>query len=202
MAVYQITRIQHRGGTSGELPDALADREIGVTTDTGEVFVGAPNLPAIQNRQSYPYQNIKILTEFDVQRGIKGDVYHSGPLVGAKCVSNGEYSSVIPLFKHGALDFAILDFSLSDAARTTKMVGTIAVCVHPGDPNQSSVTVTELCSLNWAPTPGSLNQNHFKLTNLDLTGADTGVTWLAFRNDIGPELILSISGREWSNASV
>lgn len=202
MAVYQISRIQHRRGTSGELPDALADGEIGMTTDTGEVFYGAPNHPAVSGRRSYPYQNIKILTELDVQRGIKGDVYYHGALAGARCPSTGTWVSVIPLFGHGVRDFATYDFALSANNRNTKVLGTIDVCVHPTDPDQSVVTVKTSVVMGWSIDPNILNTNHFKVTRFDIEGQDSGVTWLSFRNDIGPEFILSVSGREWSNPSV
>lgn len=202
MAVYQISRIQHRRGTSGELPDALADGEIGMTTDTGEVFYGAPNHPAVSGRRSYPYQNIKILTELDVQRGIKGDVYYHGALAGARCPSNGAWTSVVPLFAHGARDFATYDFAISGNNRSTKAMGTIDVCVHPTDPDQSIVTVKTTTVMGWAPSANLLDTNHFKITRLDSEGRDSGVTWLSFRNDVGPEFILSVSGREWSNPSV
>lgn len=202
MAVYQISRITHRKGTSGELPDALADGEIGMTTDTGEVFYGAPNHPAVAGRKSYPYQNIKILTELDVQRGIKGDVYYHGALAGAKCPSTGGWNSVVPLFAHGTRDFATYDFSLSANNRGTKAIGTIHVCVHPTDPDQSVVTVKTNATMNWAAGPTVLDTGHFKVTRFDFSGADTGVTWLSILNNLGPEFILSISGREWANASV
>lgn len=200
MAVIQISAVQHRRGASGELPDALKDGEIGVTTDTGEIFMGAPNLPGIQGRKSYPYQNIKILTEFDVQRGIKGDVYYHGPLIGIKVPSTvtGTFSSVAPLFRHGLVDFANYDFSLSASNDTIKINGTIGVCVHPTDPNLSTINVIELARLNWSPAVGAL-LSRFKITSADPTGGDNGLTWLAFNNDFGSEITLCLSGREWTN---
>jgi hypothetical protein len=212
MAVYQISRIQHRRGTSGELPDALADGEIGMTTDTGEVFIGASDHPAVSGRKSYPYQNIKILTELDVQRGIKGDVYYHGALVGARCPRNGVWSSVVPLFAHSSRDFATYDFALSANNRSTKVVGTLSVCVHPTDPDQSIVTVKTHSVMGWSETRDYLDTivgdasrpGKFKLTRFDNEGLDSGVTWLSFLNDVpaGSEFILSVSGREWSNPSV
>lgn len=208
MAVYQISRIQHRRGTSGELPDALADGEIGMTTDTGEVFIGAAGHPSVAGRASYPYQNIKILTELDVQRGIKGDVYYHGSLTGARCPSSGDWNSVVPLFAHGTRDFATYDFSLSANNRSTKVLGTISVCVHPSNPDMSVVTVKTNTVMGWNQPATLLDgtgadgaAGYFKVTRYDLEGVDSGVTWLSFRNNIGPEFVLSISGREWSNAS-
>lgn len=218
MAVYQISRIQHRRGTSGELPDALANGEIGMTTDTGEVFIGAADHPSVAGRKSYPYQNIKILTELDVQRGIKGDTYYHGSLAGARCPRNGVWSSVIPLFAHGARDFATYDFSLSANNGSTRAIGTLSICVHATDPDLSTVDVKTNSVMGWSTTKDYLDTGYvagsapaqvssagnFKLTRFDIEGFDTGVTWLSFLNDIpaGPEFILSVSGREWSNPSV
>lgn len=199
MAVIQISRIQHRRGTSGELPDALADGEIGVTTDTGEVFMGAPNLGVIANRRSYPYQNIKLLTEFDVQRGIKGDVYHHGPLVGIKlpAVSAKTFIPCVPLFRHGSVDYAVYDFGLSTINDEIKVVGEIAVCVHPGNPDLSSTKVIIKNSLNFSPV--ALDAIEFKVTRASPTGSDTGVTWLNAKAGTILDFVLTVSGREWTN---
>lgn len=210
MAVYQITRIQHRRGTSGELPDALADGEIGMTTDTGEVFIGAADHPAVSGRKTYPYQNIKFITELDVQRGIKGDVYYHGALAGARCAANNIATSVVPLFNHGQREFATYEVSLKSNDGGVKFMGILTICVHPSDPNQSTVTITpgSVCALNWPggsanyPVSASLNNGPFALSRYDLQGFDTGVTWLTFKNTYGIELILSISGREWTSPSV
>lgn len=66
MAVIQISRIQNRRGLLNELPNALAEGEIGMTLDTGELFIGAENFPPIANRSTFPYQNIQLLTEFSL----------------------------------------------------------------------------------------------------------------------------------------
>jgi hypothetical protein len=202
MAEVEVWQIAHRKGTSAELPGALGDAEIGVTTDTGEVFMGAPNLARIKNRKSYPYQNIKILTEFDVQYGIKGDVYHNGALVAAAIPSTQTTStSTLPLFAHGQRHFAKLDFSLR-AATGASIVGGLTIAVHPSDPNQSSVIVTPLAQcagINW--TYGTL-EGKFSLNRLDPTGVDTGVTWLRFTNSTGVALTLALSGREWSTPAI
>jgi hypothetical protein len=202
MSVFQISRIQHRQGPSSELPDALADGEIGMTTDTGEAFFGAENHPSVANRTSYPYKNIKLLTEFDVQRGILGDVYYHGPLIGARSSrSVSTPVSMVPLFKHGTRQFANYDFGLSNADGSVKIIGELKVAVHPTDPNQSSVVTTPLtqcAKLNWV----SEIDGHFTLSRTDDTGSDSGVTWLKFKNDFGVDLILSVSGREWSSPAV
>ena len=55
-------------GPSSQLPDYLESSEIAFTTDTGEVFIGAPTIHAIDGRERnksniYPYHNIQLLTE-------------------------------------------------------------------------------------------------------------------------------------------
>jgi len=207
MAVIQITRVQHRRGTSGELPSALADGEIGMTTDTGEVFIGAQTHPSISGRNSYPYQNIKILTELDVQRSVTGDVYYHGPLIAAKCPSNSLMASILPLFKHGERDFATYEFGLDGNNGAVKCMGIMTVCVHPTDPDQSAVTITpgSICSMNWPGGTGNVptsSSGHFQLTRYDLTGLDSGQTWIAFKNNFGLELKLTINGREWSTPTL
>lgn len=199
MAVYQISRIQHRRGTSGELPDALADGEIGMTTDTGEVFYGAPTHPAVQGRKSYPYQNIKILTELDVQRGIKGDVYYHGALATARLAAgtSSGFVSCVPLFPHGSRDFAIYEFGLSANNEGTKALGEIAVCVHPSDPDQSSVKVTIKAALGF--NQGALDALAFKVTRISEEGSDSGITWLSVKTSTAIDFTLTVSGREWSN---
>ncbi len=64
----EIALIQHRMGPSSQLPDYLESAEIAFTTDTGEVFIGAPTIHTIDGRERsksniYPYHNIQLLTE-------------------------------------------------------------------------------------------------------------------------------------------
>lgn len=111
MAIVQITKIQHRGGTRDNLPESLSDREIGISVDSGEIFVGAPNLNKIQYRRPgnatpegiYPYSNIKILTEFDMSYTLTDKIYHNGPLLSGVATNSVEltntffYTDTLPL---------------------------------------------------------------------------------------------------------
>jgi hypothetical protein len=200
MAVYQISRIQHRRGTASELPDALADGEIGMTTDTGEVFYGAPNHPAVSGRRSYPYQNIKIITELDVQRGIKGDVYHHGALAAASLPSNvsSVFVSCIPLFAHGSREFAVYDFGLSANNGNLKILGEISICVHPSDPDLSQIGVVFKSTLGQPDTSAI----EFRLTRLSSEGTDNGISWLSCKTGISANFTLTMNGREWSTPVV
>jgi len=82
MPVTQISRIQVRRGAKDNLPQALAEGEIAMTTDTGEVFIGAPNLQRINYRGGsiFPYQNVRLITEFDLIHTMHDHVVTTGPL--------------------------------------------------------------------------------------------------------------------------
>jgi len=82
MAVTQISKIQIRRGRKDNLPDALSVGEMAMTTDTGEVFIGAPDLPVVQHRAGtiYPYRNIRLITEFDLVHTLSDHVVTTGPL--------------------------------------------------------------------------------------------------------------------------
>jgi len=70
MAIIQISQIKHRRGLRKDLPYSLEEGELGLTLDTGELFIGTPSLPvAIERAKSsainyFPYKNTQILTEW------------------------------------------------------------------------------------------------------------------------------------------
>lgn len=139
MTVKQISLITMKSGEKANLPDSLNEAEICFTTDTGEIFIGAPNFGPVQNRSDQstsdgqgisPYRNIKILTEFDVSQTITGSYYTQGPLV----------SSVLPLtsdpytvytFDPG-INSAVVSFSLYDGVNVN-LVGDIYLCTFGGE---------------------------------------------------------------------
>lgn len=83
MPVTQISRIQVKRGPRDNLPQALAEGEIAMTTDTGEVFIGAPNLQKINFRGGsiFPYQNVRLITEFDLVHSMHDHIVTTGPLM-------------------------------------------------------------------------------------------------------------------------
>lgn len=89
MTVEQISKYQLKRGPKAELPTELAEGELAFTTDTGEVFVGAPRVTAIENRQTFPYQNVKLLTEFDVVHTLHDHIVTTGPLLRVGYPSRG-----------------------------------------------------------------------------------------------------------------
>jgi len=65
MAVKQISRVQIREGNESDLPNPnLADGELGFTKDTGKLFIGSPTLPFLLGRNTFPFKNTEILTEW------------------------------------------------------------------------------------------------------------------------------------------
>ncbi len=86
MTVVQISEIKHRTGRREELAQ-LAQSEIAVTFDSGELFVGMPSFSKVQYRKpsfnqsgTFPYGNVKILTEFDVVHTLSDKVATHSPL--------------------------------------------------------------------------------------------------------------------------
>ena len=112
MAVKQVSRITHRTGLSNELPTKLAQAEIGYTSDTGEVFIGAGANPKVSGRKTYPYQNIKILTEFDVVKEITGDFYQNGPLTTMTIPDSGYTMKLMDVNPDVTLTCGVFDYNI------------------------------------------------------------------------------------------
>ena len=98
MPVTQISRIQIRRGSKASLPQSLSEGEMAMTTDTGEVFIGAPNLPKIAHRGGsiYPYQNVRLITEFDLIHTMHDHIVTTGPLM--RVTSPSRSSSSVTTF--------------------------------------------------------------------------------------------------------
>lgn len=61
--VVQVSRFFFRSGLSSDLPNSFEEGEPGFSIDTGELFIGAPELVLLNNRSVYPFMNLQILTE-------------------------------------------------------------------------------------------------------------------------------------------
>lgn len=59
-----VASIRHRRGLRSELPASLEEGELGLTLDTGELFIGTPSFPPATTRTVFPWQNTQILTEW------------------------------------------------------------------------------------------------------------------------------------------
>ncbi|MNR88482.1 hypothetical protein D3C72_194200 [compost metagenome] len=104
MPVTQISRIQVRRGPKDNIPQALAEGEMAMTTDTGEVFIGAPNLPKIAHRGGsiFPYQNIRLITEFDLVHTLHDHVVTTGPLMRVTAPTRTDDSKTFSFMYLGA----------------------------------------------------------------------------------------------------
>jgi Major tropism determinant N-terminal domain len=102
VAVEQISRIQIRRGKKATLPDSLSEGEMAFTTDSGEVFIGAPDFSRVQQRSGsiYPYKNIRILTEFDVVRTMHDHIVTTGPLQRITATERDNNQAVSFTFQH------------------------------------------------------------------------------------------------------
>lgn len=188
MPVIQISEVITRMGTSGELPDALVQGQMGFTTDTGEVFIGAADLEKVSGRKSYPYENIKILTEFDVQYNITGDVYYHGPIKTMNVPSSGG-EMVFGLFKYDASQlgrYGRYDYSFTSTQSC--QVGELNVILHG----------TTVMLTSTADTLGNISGAAFAFSvALESGTVNLKVTWDP--SEFGAQAFrLHISGREWS----
>lgn len=199
MAVVQISKIQHRRGRQIDLPTRLDEAEFGFATDTGELFIGASNLSSIRGRNTYPFENLKVLTELDMHRTITGDVYYHGPIVSAVAQPFVGRQNMFGLFREGETEFCNYDFSLKSTTSNLRIVGMVTVIVDTTNINNptsvrvipGSVNVIGM-SLASLPFQDSFSTQEFQLRNIN------GIIWMTFQNNFGEPLILSMSGREWS----
>lgn len=189
MAVIQISRIQHRRGKSSELPDRLAEGEIGFATDTGELFIGTQGegslstgaMSRVAGRNSYPYQNIKILTEFDVQYSITGDVYYHGPLKHLRMPGSGNVIVLFDIDPTAQAQFGNYDYSITSSAGCKS--GQLQVAYH------------KVAGLSYQlPTPAATPNS----PSLVITPAiqDNKVVLICTPSNLN--VTVSLSGRQWS----
>lgn len=140
MTVKQISLITMKSGEKVNLPDALNEAEICFTTDTGEIFIGAPNFGPVQYRSDTsantkgqgisPYRNIKLLTEFDVTKTITGDFYTQEAL-DRTVVPLSDSSYKIYTFEAG-VNSIIASYSLYDG-QNVNLVGELFISVFDGE---------------------------------------------------------------------
>lgn len=85
MPVTLKAKIKIRRGIENELPN-LSDYELGYSTDTGSLFIGASDLPSLANKgrggsnEQFPYSNVRIITDSYDQSPFQKYIYSSnGP---------------------------------------------------------------------------------------------------------------------------
>lgn len=82
MPTLFAAKITIRRGLKADLPD-LSKAELGFTTDTGEVFIGAPDLPSLVNKgrgesnELFPYKNVQLITAENNLSGVQPYTYKS-----------------------------------------------------------------------------------------------------------------------------
>lgn len=223
MSIIQISRIQHRRGESRDLPEALAEGELGFTTDTGQVFIGAPYYSPIQWRRpstsnptgTYPYSNIRLLTELDVAYTLSGQVYYHGPLKSFNLASSASTPTLItnfPVEGPNGSDSFIIDYSI--APRTLpigkpRRIGTLWFMTD-WDLQQASTPNTGISdeyhemNINSTYPNGTTVEftTSFIRTNdpvLDPDGTQRGFIQLRYTNLSGIPYRLHLFGRRWSS---
>lgn len=140
MAVTQISKICIKKGSINYLPDSLDEAEMCFTTDTGQIFIGAPNYPAVQYRSSssggsniLPYRNIRVLTEFDLVKSLTGDVYIQGPLVNFT-LPTGSTSNSVYNFDSGITNI-VANFNLINTTTNySDYIGTLYITLSSSGP--------------------------------------------------------------------
>lgn len=209
MAVIQISRIQIRTGDARDLPDNLAEGEFGMAKDTGEVFIGAPSFGPVQGRAPslgspgvYPYRNIKLLTEFDMQHGITGDVYYHGPLlnkpldeanldsVAASTVLNiwpgwPVTAEAIILGRYAIYDYSITEVPSGVSTGVEFTVGTLMIAAD-------GMSIPKLKDTRVTAT------DNLGITFGIRVNTGTGDYELFIHNSSGKKYVLHISGRTWT----
>jgi hypothetical protein len=154
-----------RRGPRNQLPTQLAEGEIGFATDTGELFIGAPNLSSTSYITPAPLsrsdQNIRILTELDsvAQSNIFSEV--SLPV--------GNNQTTIYEFNMND-NFAIMDYALTDNSLGPIVTSTLwmvitdgANIIHDNSFASSDITFT-ISYINYIPTLQCVNHIDDELT--------------------------------------
>jgi hypothetical protein len=87
MPVSMFSKIKIRRGKKDELPD-LDKAEFGFATDSGEVFIGAPDFPPLENKgrgetgEQFPYKNVQLITNGQDHSDIQKTVFQgNGPVI-------------------------------------------------------------------------------------------------------------------------
>lgn len=194
MAVTQISRMQVRAGEAKDLPDNLAEGEIGMTIDDGGVFIGAPRYGPIQYRGAtaenpgiFPYRNIKILTEFDTQYTITGDAYYHGPLKTLPIGSGTSSQVLTTLMTFPDKAYGIYDYSITaqDGSEPRRM--------------GSFMAMTDGSSIKFQDTGLEFKTaGNATGVTLGLQLDSGGVLKLICGNTGGREYVLQLSGRVWA----
>ncbi len=194
VAVKQISKITHRTGTSNQMPSKLSQAEFCFVTDTGEVMIGAGDHPKVAGRKSYPYQNIKVLTEFDVQRELTGDVYQNGPLTTIILPDFGNKISLMRVESSATVHCGIYEFNLTSQAGC--ITGTFTVNYH-------NIAGFSYSHGNYTLI-GTMPNGSSPSMSLFTPAFDSSTSEIVLNINLDPFLgsktVLTITGKQWINS--
>lgn len=224
MAIIQISRIQHRRGEAKDLPEALAEGELGVATDTGQVFMGAPNFQPIQWRRpsaanptgTFPYSNIRLLTELDVAYTLNGQVYYHGPLKAFDLAMTSTETGIMnfPVEGPDGSDSYIIDYSITPKGNSIDKPRRVGTLWFMTDwdlvANNASVGISdEYHEMNIGPlypngTSVTFTAKFIKANDpvLDPSGTLRGYIQLLYTNTSGLPLRFHMFGKRWSTRAL
>lgn len=188
MAVTQFSRIQIRRGDKEALPQALEEGEFGLALDTGELFIGAPNLPKLTYRNSFPYQNVRVLTEFDVVHTLHDHVVTTGPLFRVSAPSRASSQQLTYSFSYQGDPLSTDTIRLLDPVagqnpgdlRGRVLAGAV---IDYGNGNTGTISTAPFTIIHVAgpSTPNSRIQ--IDISELNMSSYPDGTTWhLTFLN--------------------
>lgn len=155
--LVQISTIQHRSGRKEDLP-ILDPAEIGFTIDTGELFIGSDiETTRVLNRNNYPYQNIKILTELDMASHLVGDVYQQGPITNIHLKSDGSTLQIITL-PSTEFNSLVMYYNFTEDNNANGQIGKI-FCIQNGTNSRLMIERVYLSDPSNPTTPTPPNNN-------------------------------------------
>jgi hypothetical protein len=184
--------MQVRSGDAKDLPDNLAEGEFGLTIDEGGLYIGAPRYAPIQYRGAtlgdpgtFPYRNIKILTEFDTQYTITDETYYHGPLKSLSITAVATLQVITELMTFPDKAYGIYDYSITalDGSEPRRM-GTF-------------MAMTDGTSLKFLDTGLEFKPGDVTGVTLNIQLA-SNVLSLTATNLGGQAYVLQLSGRVWA----
>lgn len=109
----EISLIQIRQGNLSELPRALHQAEFGLGKDGNRLFIGNAENSILQNRTTFPYQNLEILTEMSDLSNYLKYVYENNIYTVDGVENRTEYKEIIPLVFHCSAEEPIINRMMS-----------------------------------------------------------------------------------------
>jgi hypothetical protein len=166
IAVKQISWLIGRRGLEADLPTQLEEGQFGFTVDTGSVFIGAPHVSSVSSRLTFPFKNIKLLTELDSAKfaPINSPAFTGTPTAPKPDVS--DQSSSLATTQWVSDRLAALGYTPTGTSPVTSVAGrTGAVTLSTGD-----VTGLGALATKAMPPTGIVYSDSTALSSASLTG--------------------------------